>query len=232
MKMFFECVVLVTGILLVISLAECSLLRSRDDLQQKNSSSPLSSNPYYPRRNVTKRDCHISLVFLLQGDSSVDEEEFQAQKNFVKSVVETIISFEESANFVVVQYNSVEPAIVFMYWEQFVIELKNLRPAGGHRIIISAALGYTGFQTRSFTGVASKFVFLGNLLGKIRFRASFVAKRLRDEGSQIGAIAVGTSTKGFWEPITGDSGFVLKVDTFFDLDSTVVSIVNKVCQLS
>lgn len=220
-------------ILSIISLVNCFLSKTGNALLQADFDTAVSSNLHLLRRDIVKQGCAVNVVFLLQGDMFIGADEFQAQKDFIRLVVRTIIDIDESAFFSITQHKVSRPTIsTSMGLEQFLYALENSRQSRDHGYNFLNAFGYAAFQLRVFKGEANKIIILGNYPGKSGFRASLFGKRIRQEGIQIGAIAVEHSSKSFWEPITGDDGFVLKVETFFDLNTTVVNIVNKICGFS
>lgn len=182
---------------------------------------------------VNDNGCDINLCFALQGDEFISDEEFQDQKNFVDLMI-AIITTDSPGNYAAVQYGRTTRAIQSLTGEkeQFLIKLHETNRVGGLNTNIASALGYCGFQLRPRTEDANKIVLLGDGLDSVGFRPKWVASRVRDDGTDISAVAVGgVSFNGLIDIVGGDPNKVVTIDGFFELAEIIFGLITNVCGL-
>lgn len=183
------------------------------------------------RQNVRDNGCDVNLCFALQGDDFITDKEFQEQKDFVDLMV-AILTTDEPGNYCAVQYGRTTYRISPLTFKkgEFLRKIQQTKKIGGLNTNIAGALAYTGFQLRPRTEDANKIIILGDGLESVGFRPKRIAKRIRKEGIDISAVAVGGASYPALKEIVGyNKNKVLEIDEFFELAEIVVGLVTDVC---
>lgn len=182
-------------------------------------------------QNVRDNGCDVNLCFALQGDDFITDAEFEDQKNFVDLMV-AILTTDRGGNYCAVQYGRTTKAIsrLTKHKEHFLNTLYHTQRVGGEHTNIASALGYAGFQLRPRDGDANKLILLSDGLDSVGFAPRYIANRVRKDGIDISAVAVGGSSYyGLLDIVGGDANRVVTIDGFFELGEIVAGLVSNVC---
>lgn len=187
------------------------------------------------RQNVVKNGCPVNLCFALQGDTFITDRQFQRQKEFIELIV-AITTTDDRGNFCAAQYGRSTTAISpltkkrFEFLDALDATSKLGNGIRGSQTNIAAALAYTGFQVRTRVADPKKVILFGDGVETIGGQPRRVARKIESEGTEICAVAVGSSKSiSDLEDIVGDPTRVFRINDYFDLAEIVVATVNQVC---
>lgn len=183
------------------------------------------------RQRVRDTGCDVNMCFAFQGDDFISDEEFEDQKNFADLLI-AILTTDMPGNYCAVQYGLTTKAISPLIGDKlkFLESLRKAKRVGGFDTNIAAALGYTGFQLRPRTEDANKIIILGDGLESVGFAPIEIAKRIRKQGTNICAVAIGGySTDSLLKIVGEDENKIVEIDYFFELAEVINGLVFDVC---
>lgn len=183
------------------------------------------------RQRVRDTGCDVNMCFALQGDDFISDEEFEDQKNFADLLI-AILTTDSPGNYCAVQYGLTTKPISPLIGDklEFLKRLRKAKRVGGFDTNIAAALGYTGFQLRPRAEDANKIIVLGDGLESVGFAPIGIADRIREEGTNICAVAIGGySTDSLLKIVGGDENKIAEIDYFFQLAEVINGLVFDVC---
>lgn len=182
------------------------------------------------RQDVVTKGCPVNLCFALQGDKHITDDEYRQQKNFVDLVV-AITTTDDRGNFCAVQYGRSNKAISALSKKKikFLNKMQRSRRVGGSGSNIAGALAYAGFQVRTRARNPRKIILFGDGFSNIGAEPTEVAATIREEGTEICAIAVGDYDLDKLADITTSRNRVLGIRDYYDLGEIIVATVYDVC---
>ena len=182
------------------------------------------------RQKVLDTGCNINLCFALQGDDFIKDSEFQDQIDFI-DIMLAILTTDTPGNYCAVQYGQTTYRISPLTEdkETFLTTLRETRRVGGFDTNIAGALGYTGFQLRARTEDANKIIILGDGLESVGFLPRRIARRIRKDGTDISAVAIGGYSTAALYDITRDYNKIVEIEEFFKLAEIINGLVVDVC---
>ena len=179
--------------------------------------------------------CNANVCFAIDGSSSINSEEFQAEKHFVQDVV-SVLS-DNPVEFAAVQFSTSTTNIQSLTPDDagFLIKVENAKQVPGLSFV-RGGLNYCVFQLLDRPGESNKIVLLSDGRSNVGGSTARRAQQFRDFGGNVCVVGAGNQNKKeLLNIVGGDSNLYHQVHgftDFFTLAKHIISITEDICGLN
>ncbi|PXF44992.1 hypothetical protein BWQ96_05239 [Gracilariopsis chorda] len=185
---------------------------------------------------VEETGCEPNLCFAIDGSSSITDDEFQLQLDFV-ALITGLVSLDEQSGYSAIQYG-LRPKFMSRFTQDaaaFLLKVEGTRQLRSVRTFIAPGIGGCMRQFRRVRGQANKIILLGD--GRSTFDSrdppldppSIAAQFLAEPNNSICAVGVSFDTTELLEEITGDPDRVFSVADWMSVVDVLADLVEQVC---
>ncbi|KAI0561696.1 von Willebrand factor A-like protein [Gracilaria domingensis] len=186
---------------------------------------------------VQATECNPNVCFAVDGSASMNDMEFQLEKDFVK-LVAAIVALDPGSRFAGVQYG-LRPAYISTLTnnaDQFLLDVHTTVSLEAGVTFIAPGLGGCMRQLKNLAGQPKKIILLGD--GGSNFDAedppldpeSIAQQFLENPNNLISAVGVGNfQDPDMLEDIAGSPDRVFTVDEWEDVIDVLAALVLQVC---